>query len=178
MPMPRRPDPIKHCRQCGKMMKRKRFSSGTFEDIGAFRRRVYCDRACMAASQEGEIKNLTPNNSRRQSAKKAGAKCEECQSSQKLHVHHRDENPLNNDPSNLQTLCASCHRRWHMTHGGESSNRAGSCPICGMPSRKLGMCQKHYQRYRKYGDPRRTKRGNALGTYFVKEAPDGSLSRL
>ena len=27
-----------------------------------------------------------------------------------LDVHHLDENHRNNDPSNLQTLCANCHR--------------------------------------------------------------------
>lgn len=27
-----------------------------------------------------------------------------------LDLHHRDGDPDNNDPSNLQTLCANCHR--------------------------------------------------------------------
>ena len=30
-----------------------------------------------------------------------------------LDVHHRDEDKLNNDPDNLMTLCASCHRELH-----------------------------------------------------------------
>lgn len=28
-------------------------------------------------------------------------------------VHHRDGNPINNDPSNLITLCHSCHKLVH-----------------------------------------------------------------
>lgn len=32
-----------------------------------------------------------------------------------LHVHHVDENKLNNDPANLISLCARCHR---IRHGG------------------------------------------------------------
>lgn len=30
-----------------------------------------------------------------------------------LHVHHIDENKLNNDPENLISLCAKCHRQRH-----------------------------------------------------------------
>lgn len=30
-----------------------------------------------------------------------------------LDVHHRDEDKTNNDPENLMTLCASCHRELH-----------------------------------------------------------------
>ena len=30
--------------------------------------------------------------------------------SRQLDVHHLDEDKANNDPSNLQTVCANCHR--------------------------------------------------------------------
>lgn len=37
-----------------------------------------------------------------------------------LHVHHVDGNKLNNDPANLISLCAKCHRRRHAAeHLGE-----------------------------------------------------------
>ena len=37
-------------------------------------------------------------------------RCTVCGSRRALQVHHRDDNPFNNDPSNLQTLCWWCHR--------------------------------------------------------------------
>ncbi len=46
--------------------------------------------------------------------------CERCrfeaEDSCQLDVHHRDHNKRNNDPSNLQTLCANCHRLHHRLH--------------------------------------------------------------
>lgn len=35
------------------------------------------------------------------------------QSLVQLDVHHKDGNHSNNDPSNLETLCANCHRLEH-----------------------------------------------------------------
>lgn len=54
---------------------------------------------------------------------RAGNKCEICSIDEKLCVHHKDENGLdnlrkgkwiNNNINNLQLLCISCHRRLHM----------------------------------------------------------------
>ena len=39
--------------------------------------------------------------------------CERCGASEKLQVHHIDEDPSNNNASNLETLCATCHNRHH-----------------------------------------------------------------
>lgn len=43
-----------------------------------------------------------------------GDVCERClfkaEHSCQLDVHHRDGNFRNNDPANLETLCANCHR--------------------------------------------------------------------
>jgi hypothetical protein len=44
--------------------------------------------------------------------------CERCGfvgHSCQLDVHHKDRNKYNNDPSNLETLCANCHRLEHNT---------------------------------------------------------------
>lgn len=38
------------------------------------------------------------------------------------HVDHRDGNPANNDPVNLQTLCASCHSTKTATRDGGFGN--------------------------------------------------------
>jgi hypothetical protein len=40
-------------------------------------------------------------------------KCERCQSTKFLCVHHKDENRENNKLSNLETLCKSCHQEHH-----------------------------------------------------------------
>ena len=35
--------------------------------------------------------------------------CERCGKNEKLLIHHKDRNRLNQTPSNLETLCFSCH---------------------------------------------------------------------
>lgn len=51
MAMPRRPDPEKFCKHCGRPLKRKRFSSGLLESSRDYDRRHYCDQTCMGAGQ-------------------------------------------------------------------------------------------------------------------------------
>jgi len=165
--MERKPTPDKMCPTCGKKMERRRFN-GRLEDLGAFNRRIYCDRACMAA---GMMKD-SPTSSAllKRATKHRGEKCEECGTTENLGIHHIDSNQANNNPSNLMTLCGSCHTSWHWANG-KTMPAPKPCEVCGEPSRKLGMCQKHYQRFVKYGDPCLTKK--RLGAYFVlvREAP-------
>jgi hypothetical protein len=104
--------------------------------------------------------------------------CEHCAATTRLHVHHLDENPRNNRPSNLMTLCARCHRRWHWTHGRERLKRGSVCRICPAPSKGLGYCLKHYQRFRKYGDPYLSKRGGRLVNVSADDAAGKSLRPL
>lgn len=40
-------------------------------------------------------------------------KCECCGTTENLEVHHKDKDRENNDPSNLLTVCESCHQRIH-----------------------------------------------------------------
>ena len=40
-------------------------------------------------------------------------KCEKCGSETNLVIHHKDRNHNNNNISNLQCLCSSCHTRTH-----------------------------------------------------------------
>lgn len=91
--------------------------------------------------------------------------CESCASERQRQIHHLDGDPSNNDPANVQTLCASCHTRWHWQHGKPATpkSRVGPCSVCGAPVQKAGMCQKHYQRLRKYGDALLTKRRHGYG---------------
>jgi len=72
-------------------------------------------------------------------------KCERCNKTKALDVHHKDENPLNNDETNLITLCRSCHMKAHV--------KIVLCRICKAPQKGLGLCNKHYMRLKKWGDP-------------------------
>ena len=44
-----------------------------------------------------------------------GGICERCGYSKKevLHLHHKDRNRNNNDPSNLELICPNCHYEEH-----------------------------------------------------------------
>ena len=44
------------------------------------------------------------------------AACENCGTADRLHVHHRDNDPWNCDPANLNTFCEPCHKAWHIRH--------------------------------------------------------------
>lgn len=152
MPRLPMPDPIKHCVACGKLLTRKRFKSA-LEDMGAFRRRKYCDQTCMAKGMEGRIKVLNPKNARRQSGKAVKGECESCGRTGRLHVHHKNENPLNNAPSNLMTLCGSCHRQAHSPNFAGTPGQRKQCKHCSKPARQRGLCFTHLTRFKKYGDP-------------------------
>ena len=128
--------PDRFCKTCGSLLERQRFN-GRLEDRTAFLKRVYCDRECMAADYEGTIKVMNDKNSRRQSAKVRKPCCEICGRTAH-HVHHRDENPQNNEPTNLQSLCASCHKKAHLPKPATrspmaSSTEQGFCGVTGMP---------------------------------------------
>ena len=43
--------------------------------------------------------------------------CQHCGGTENLQVHHVDRNWKNNDPNNLQTLCGSCHMKYHWRAG-------------------------------------------------------------
>ena len=51
--------------------------------------------------------NWTCQDCRRQLPKRSG----------QLHVHHIDRDTMNSNPSNLVSLCASCHMLWHRAAG-------------------------------------------------------------
>lgn len=38
-------------------------------------------------------------------------------------------------------------------------NPKGTCRVCGKPQKGLGLCEKHYQRFKKHGDPLMTSYG-------------------
>lgn len=146
-------DPEKYCQFCGKRMHRIRFDSGRLEDLSAFVRRKYCSRECMKKAFVKVGQNEQDIGPAHHSARKikyliqgADMVCEKCGSTRNVEVHHKDGNYQNNSPENLMILCRSCHMKEHKPKG--------KCKICGKVCHiSQGMCNKHYLRWKKYGDP-------------------------
>jgi hypothetical protein len=80
--------------------------------------------------------------------------CEECGKPDALDVHHVDGNHANNLVENLKRICRSCHMKAHAV--------ARVCEVCGKPQKGLGYCEKHYQRFKKWGDPLAWKRNGSM----------------
>lgn len=123
MPMPRKPDPKKSCEHCGVALVRKMFGP-TLEDRGAFLRRKFCSLTC-ANSKRGP---LTKHGYSWRARKHLKTACEACGHTRSLHAHHVDQNPANNGPSNIQTLCKHCHDFWHTTQKRRGWSTAGRMP--------------------------------------------------
>lgn len=95
----------------------------------------------------------------RRSARTVAKACHTCGAMKvRLHVHHKDENPLNNERSNLVTLCASCHSRSHSLNFTETGGQRRPCAHCKQPSMKNGLCFTHTTRRKRYGHPLAKKR--------------------
>ena len=173
-----KPDPLKHCATCSRVLSRKR-RNGRLEDMTLFLRRKYCDRRCMARGQEG-MKVVNIQNSHRQSAKAVKSQCEICgktKSEARLVVHHVDWNPLNNSAENLQTLCDSCHRLSHSPNYIRTPLRPMLCVHCSRPARRKGLCSTHLTRLRKFGDPLAKKVKIGSGWHLVRVDSRGLESR-
>ena len=139
------PTPEKYCEYCGKKLERKVRPDGWLEPIYWFSRRKYCDVYCAgkASSICRLSKDTTSPKTSRQRARHMlpQSSCELCGKNGYTEVHHKDKNPLNNDPSNLMRLCKSCHRKQHAVKE--------KCIICGEPMKGHGLCSKHWQAWRK-----------------------------
>lgn len=153
------PHEIRYCKRCGKPMARKRYSNGELECWNWYNRRVYCSMECLKADYREKPKYGTSWSSTHKYArqKKANGCCEICGKVGKTDVHHIDHNPQNNSPENLQRLCRSCHNLAH--------KRRKVCLICGKPEKGLNLCNKHYIRFKKFGDPLVTKYPKAPGEH-------------
>lgn len=148
------------CKYCGNELVKKRYSNGCLESDLQLSRRVYCDRDCMRKSyikvgqtnQSDRVAHATSRAINRVILKKKA--CEICGKTGRLDVHHKDGDYTNNTLDNLQVLCRSCHMKLHRPKG--------VCMVegCGKPMKGHGYCEKHLQRFRKYGDPLLTNRGH------------------
>ena len=165
--MPRKPvpDPEKYCERCGLRLQRKRYGND-LEDMGRFLTRRFCSLRC---SNSRGIRSQGLKQQHKISLTFRKERCESCgrrpDNPQHLHVHHINEDWTDHRPENLKTLCVGCHLILHR-------RRSPICQCCDAISRKHGMCQKHYQRWKKYGDPFLTKKrvkGTPNGHQIVRE---------
>jgi hypothetical protein len=147
MPMPQKPTPRKFCIYCGKLLIRQRERDGDLESLLHFGRRKYCDRVCFAKALDAKPSASTGWTMTHYHARKLvpPGKCEICKVRKGGDVHHRDGDHTNNDRGNLQRVCRGCHTRLHRVRS--------VCSICGQPAKGHGYCNKHYIRWKKFGDP-------------------------
>ena len=111
MARPRATEPKKSCERCSTPMERRRFN-GRLEDLGAFKRRKYCSLSCANTKDRPahwETYHWRARKHRRRD------RCEACGSTDRLHAHHVDGRPENNEPANIQTLCVFYHSFLHAT---------------------------------------------------------------
>jgi len=101
---------MKACAHCGKPLVRKRIG-GRLEDNGVFRRRKCSDKQCMSLGMRKDRPSRSAIGKRNIRLRKPS--CERCDATEMLSVHHKDRNIYNNNPSNLETLCSSCHTSLH-----------------------------------------------------------------
>jgi hypothetical protein len=141
--------PPKPCAHCGRLMHRKRQRNGRWESRHDWEARKYCNPTCMSAAyRQPKVPDAeadwTTAHERARRLKPHGP-CERCGSDRYVRVHHKDGDWRHNDPGNLERLCQSCHLKEHRGRR--------RCLICGKPVKGHGYCSKHYQRWKKYGDP-------------------------
>lgn len=147
MSQPRKILPKKFCQHCSAEMERKRFN-GVLESCNVFMRRKYCGRECMALAfvKEDPSRGGYLSRARKQHLKSA---CETCNTTVRLTIHHVDLNWRNNDPSNLMTLCASCHTTWHHARGHISPRvERPPCRVCDKKSERRDLCGRHRKQER------------------------------
>lgn len=156
-----KPTPERYCEECEKKLERKRYPGGDLECLPNFIRRKFCDATCMGRAFDKrhsyDVGWMAAHHHARQIV--PHGPCSRCAKPDALDVHHKDGNHLNNFPANLERICRSCHLRAHRTRS--------LCVICGQPQKGLGYCVKHYQRFKKYGDPLALKRNQHL--HLMKE---------
>lgn len=123
MPRPRKEEPEKSCERCGTAFGRRTFN-GRLEDLGVFKRRKYCSLSC--ANTRDRPGHWETHHWRARQHR--GQSCEACGSTERLHAHHADGEPGNNEPQNIQTLCAFCHRFLHAVAKRRGWTQPGRLP--------------------------------------------------
>lgn len=144
--------PVRYCEYCGRKLERNIYPS-KIETLNSFNKRKYCNRICMRKAYLSTGEGNQKYSSAHESARKINdlllnkKTCELCGKSGKMDVHHKDENYKNNEVENLQVLCRSCHMKIHRP------KRICKVDGCESKVKGYGYCEKHYQRFKKYGSP-------------------------
>lgn len=139
------------CKACGIELERKRYRK-RLEGNGVFRKRKYCNLACMGTGYMKERPTKSAIGKRNLQHRKKS--CEICGISENLAVHHKDRNRYNNELTNLQTLCGSCHTSLHHKQGDLVVKKPPvPCRICDKQSYRLGLCSTHLSRFKRHGNP-------------------------
>ena len=112
----------KPCGTCGTFFQRKRMSNGRMEDLTAYGKRRFCSLSCANSQTKGGDSRSAMNV---QARKHLGEQCEFCGTTSSLVIHHVNEDWTNNSRGNLQTLCDSCHKSWHITQRYAGVSPAG-----------------------------------------------------
>lgn len=151
------------CQYCNTPLIRNKYQN-SLEDFTRFSQRKYCDVQCMAQAMMKDT--VTRSGYLYRAKKHRGSKCEKCESTTIVSIHHIDGNIQNNAPVNLMTLCASCHLKLHWANGKVIPKKPKTfCLICGKKAEAKGFCMNHYRHFMKYGDPLLTKKsGHSDGT--------------
>ena len=114
-----KPTPERYCAFCGRKMERSRIN-GRLEDLGAFRKRKYCNRNCMKKAFVKKDASSQNWGESHHSARKIvyllegiEKTCRICGSKRNIDIHHNDGNFHNNSLENLIPVCRSCHIKLH-----------------------------------------------------------------
>ena len=163
MPAHKKETPLRYCEFCGKKLERKRLPNGDLEYLFNFNKRKYCNRKCMSAAFDMRHSQDVGWSTAHYHARKEipPGCCNRCGKPNAKDVHHKDGNHLNNSPENLERICRSCHCREH--------RKKSLCKICGRPVKGAGLCEKHYQRFKKYGSPFLIKKNQHSGVLLLED---------
>ncbi len=94
--------------------------------------RRYCSHSCANRRAHGLKENpigaVTGHQrasrlyERPDACQRCGEPARETRSNAVIHIHHKDRNPLNNEPTNIEFLCPPCHR---LEHGQQKFEQGG-----------------------------------------------------
>lgn len=99
---------------------------------GRYAQRRFCSLQCFGKSRVHP--SIKPNTGRKYAQGLfAASECSVCGVTHSLERHHRDENPANNEPSNVQIVCKTCHKNIHVANGtwGTGPAPMSKCAVCG-----------------------------------------------